>query len=195
MALQSVRRLRRFTASARQRAQCGPLEGAAGTVSLLGTRVENSPQILSMVTLPAPSQRLEVYTGGEGRQRLTRPKTRDRLFPEGVSSVLSRLNAPDLVRLHDPKRHIPEPRPVSPSKTLPRENHHPFRPDQGPAPDKNVFILSKVAVRGMELYGRTIGRWSRSPLCAVYSLVRTMNASSSSEAGSGEFLSPLSPSG
>ena len=44
--LQPVRRLRRFTASARQRAQCGPLEGAAGT-NRGSVREENSPPILS----------------------------------------------------------------------------------------------------------------------------------------------------
>ena len=44
--LQPVRRLRRFHASARQRAQCGPLEGAAGT-NRGSLREENSPQVLS----------------------------------------------------------------------------------------------------------------------------------------------------
>ena len=43
---QPVRRLRRFTASARQRAQCGSLEGAAGT-NRGSLREENSPPILS----------------------------------------------------------------------------------------------------------------------------------------------------
>ena len=44
--LQPVRRLRRFHASARQRAQCGPLEGDAGT-NRGSVREENSPPILS----------------------------------------------------------------------------------------------------------------------------------------------------
>ena len=43
--LQPVRRLRRFHASARQRAQCGPLEGDAGT-NRGSVREEESPQIL-----------------------------------------------------------------------------------------------------------------------------------------------------
>ena len=44
--LQPVRRLRRFHASARQRSQCGSLEGAAGT-NRGSLREENSPQVLS----------------------------------------------------------------------------------------------------------------------------------------------------
>ena len=53
---QPVRRLRRFTASARQRAQCGSLEGAAGT-NRGSLREENKSASTFGVMPPSPSQR------------------------------------------------------------------------------------------------------------------------------------------